>query len=154
MSPALGGKPRCGFRTRCAEEGQREAGVLGKSGPGISIPQADEICLFIVRNWRTIVRIMRAKKNNPIDWLFPEARKKTLALLLGDPDRRWYLRDIERRTGLAIGTVRRELTGLAKAEIISKTKDQRRKPNLLSSQLRTSVLVRAFRASKENCGGG
>ncbi|UCG46481.1 MAG: nucleotidyltransferase domain-containing protein [Phycisphaerales bacterium] len=69
---------------------------------------------------------MRTKKNNPIDWLFPEARKKTLALLLGDPDRRWYLRDIERRTGLAIGTVRRELTGLAKAEIISKTKDGNR----------------------------
>ena len=69
---------------------------------------------------------MRTKKNNPIDWLFPEARKKTLALLLGDPDRRWYLRDIERRTALAIGTVRRELTGLAKAEIISKTKDGNR----------------------------
>ncbi len=49
-----------------------------------------------------------------------------LALLLGDPDKRWYLRDIERRTGLAIGTVRRELTGLAKAEIISKTRDGNR----------------------------
>jgi len=69
---------------------------------------------------------MRTRKKNPIDWLFPEARKKTLALLLGDPDRRWYLRDIERRTGLAIGTVRRELTGLARAEIISKTQDGNR----------------------------
>ena len=69
---------------------------------------------------------MRTKKKKPIDWLFPEVRKKTLALLLGDPDKRWYLRDIERRTGLAIGTVRRELTGLARAEIISKTKDGNR----------------------------
>lgn len=69
---------------------------------------------------------MRTKKKTPIDWLFPEVRKKALSLLLGDPDKRWYLRDIERRTGLAIGTVCRELTGLAKAEIILKTKDGNR----------------------------
>ncbi|HIJ72367.1 MAG TPA: hypothetical protein HPP87_13585 [Planctomycetes bacterium] len=69
---------------------------------------------------------MRTEKKNPIDWLLPEVRKKVLALLLGSPDKRWYLRDIERRTNLAIGTVRRELTGLAKAEIITKTKDGNR----------------------------
>jgi len=69
---------------------------------------------------------MRTKKKNPIDWLLPEVRKKVLALLLGNPDKRWYLRDIERRTNLAIGTVRRELTGLTKAEIITKTKDGNR----------------------------
>ena len=69
---------------------------------------------------------MRTKKKNPIDWLFPEVRKKVLALLLADPTQRWYLRDIERRTGLAIGTVRRELTGLTSAEIITKSKDGNR----------------------------
>src|SRR4030042_2119702 len=69
---------------------------------------------------------MRTIKKNPIDWLFPEVRKKVLALLLSSPDKRWYLRDIERRTGLAIGTVRRELTGLNRAEIITKTKDGNR----------------------------
>lgn len=36
------------------------------------------------------------------------------------------MRDIERRTGLAIGTVRRELVGLANAEIITKSKDGNR----------------------------
>jgi predicted nucleotidyltransferase len=79
-----------------------------------------------VRFWRTIVRIMGTIEKNPIDWLFPEVRKKVLALLLSDPAQRWYLRDIERRTDLAIGTVRRELTGLAKAEIITKSKDGNR----------------------------
>ena len=69
---------------------------------------------------------MRTKKKNPIDWLFPEVRKKVLALLLADPAQRWYLRDIERRTGLAIGTVHRELTGLANTEIITKSKDGNR----------------------------
>jgi predicted nucleotidyltransferase len=69
---------------------------------------------------------MRTKKKKPIDWLFPEVRKKVLALLLSDPAQRWYLRDIERRTSLAIGTVRRELTGLTNAEIINKSKDGNR----------------------------
>jgi len=82
--------------------------------------------LIFVRFWRTIVRIVGTKKKNPIDWLFPVVRKKVLALLLADPAQRWYLRDIERRTGLAIGTVRRELIGLANAEIITKSKDGNR----------------------------
>ena len=79
-----------------------------------------------VRNKRTIVRYMRTKKKKPIDWLFPEVRSKTLALLLDDPGKRWYLRDMERRTGLGVSTVRRELTGLTEAEIISKTLDGNR----------------------------
>jgi len=82
--------------------------------------------LIFVRFWRTIVCIMGTKKKNPIDWLFPEVRKKVLALLLTDPAQRWYLRDIERRTSLAIGTVRRELIGLANAGIITKSKDGNR----------------------------
>lgn len=73
-----------------------------------------------------MVRNMRTKKKNPIDWLFPQVRKHVLVLLLGDPAGRWYLRDIERRTGLALGTVRRELCGLVQAEIITKTKDGNR----------------------------
>ena len=79
-----------------------------------------------MRNKRTIVRYMRTKKKKPIDWLFPEVRSKTLALLLDDPGKRWYLRDMERRTGLGVSTVRRELTGLTEAEIISKTLDGNR----------------------------
>jgi predicted nucleotidyltransferase len=72
------------------------------------------------------VRIVVTKNKKPIDWLFPEVRKKVLALLLAKPDQQWYLRDIERRTGLAIGTVRRELIGLANVGIITKSKDGNR----------------------------
>jgi len=69
---------------------------------------------------------MRTVKKNAIDWLFPDVRKKVLALLLADPAQRWYLRDIARRTGCALGTVRRELTGLANAEILTKSTDGNR----------------------------
>lgn len=72
------------------------------------------------------MRIVVTKNKKPIDWLFPEVRKKVLALLLAKPDQQWYLRDIERRTGLAIGTVRRELIGLANVGIITKSKDGNR----------------------------
>jgi len=61
-----------------------------------------------------------------IDWLFPPVRKRLLALLLGRPDARWHLRDIGRQTGLALGTVRRELAGLVQAEIVTAAKDGNR----------------------------
>ena len=69
---------------------------------------------------------MRTKTKNAIDWLFPDVRKKVLALLLSSPDELWYLRDIERRLGLAVGTIRRELTGLRNAGIVVKSKDGNR----------------------------
>ncbi len=72
---------------------------------------------------------MRTKKKEikaPIDWLFPRVRKEVLVLLFISPGQRWYLRDIQRRTGCAMGTVRRELNGLANADIITKTKEGNR----------------------------
>jgi predicted nucleotidyltransferase len=69
---------------------------------------------------------MRTKKKSAIDWLFPEVRKKTLVLLLSNPEKSWHLRDIERQTSLAIGTVHRELEGLVNAEIAIKSKDGNR----------------------------
>jgi len=65
-----------------------------------------------VRGRRTIVRIMKTPRKQVIDWLFPRARKNVLTLMLMDPRRRWHLRDVVRRTGCAIGTIRRELAGL------------------------------------------
>lgn len=61
-----------------------------------------------------------------IDWLLPPVRKRVLALLLGRPDERWHLRDMARQTGLALGTVRRELAGLVQAEIVTAAKDGNR----------------------------
>jgi predicted nucleotidyltransferase len=72
---------------------------------------------------------MRTKKKNvsgPIDWLFPRVRKEVLVLLFRQPQQRWYLRDIQRRTGSAMGTVRRELNGLADADILLKTREGNR----------------------------
>jgi predicted nucleotidyltransferase len=42
------------------------------------------------------------------------------------PQQRWYLRDIARRTGLALGTVRRELAGLVAAGILTQVKEGNR----------------------------
>jgi len=61
-----------------------------------------------------------------IEWLFPPARRKVLALLLVGPQVRWHLRDVARRTGLALGTVRRELKGLVQAGILTEVRDGNR----------------------------
>jgi predicted nucleotidyltransferase len=73
------------------------------------------------------VRIMRTSRKRPIDWLFPETRKHTLTLLFGRPDERWYLRDIARRTGSALGSIQRELAGLVQSDILTQSKDGNRK---------------------------
>ncbi len=69
---------------------------------------------------------MRTKKKQAVEWLFPEVRRRVLSLLLMSPDERWYLRDIARRTRCALGTVRRELEGLADAGIAQRAKDGNR----------------------------
>lgn len=69
---------------------------------------------------------MSTNLKSPINWLFPDVRKRVLALLLGAPEERWYMRDIARRTGCALGTVRRELAGLADAEIVKRFPDGNR----------------------------
>ncbi|HUV65398.1 MAG TPA: nucleotidyltransferase domain-containing protein [Sedimentisphaerales bacterium] len=69
---------------------------------------------------------MRTTKKAAIDWLLPEVRKEVLALLLTSPQQSWHLRDIARKTGFALGTIQRELTGLAQAEIVLRRKDGNR----------------------------
>jgi predicted nucleotidyltransferase len=69
---------------------------------------------------------MKTNIKTPIDWLFPQVRKRVLALLLTAPQRRWYLRQIAQQTGSALGTVRRELAGLTGAEIVIRAKDGNR----------------------------
>lgn len=82
--------------------------------------------LPIVRKMRTIVRDMRTNGKRPIDWLFPPVRTKVLAVVLMNPDKRWYLRDLVRRTGLAQGSVQRELAGLRRAGILTSEKEGNR----------------------------
>lgn len=69
---------------------------------------------------------MNTKNNNPIEWLFPGVRREVLGLVFGEPDQSWHLRDIERKTGFSVNTVRRELNGLTNAELVVKRTDGNR----------------------------
>jgi predicted nucleotidyltransferase len=50
--------------------------------------------------------------------LFPGARGRILGLVFGAPDRAFYLREIVKQTGLAIGQVQRELARLSTSGIL------------------------------------
>lgn len=54
--------------------------------------------------------------------LFTDYRRRVLGLLLLHPDRRYHLREIARLTGTVPGTLTRELTKLADAGLLVKTK--------------------------------
>jgi predicted nucleotidyltransferase len=53
--------------------------------------------------------------------LFPKARRGILRLLLGHPDRAFYLREIVARTGLGVGSVQRELERLCRGGILRRS---------------------------------
>lgn len=55
-----------------------------------------------------------------IEALFPRVRRSVLALLLGQPDRQFHLREIIRAVNGGKGAVERELKSLAKAGIITR----------------------------------
>ncbi|OHB64713.1 MAG: hypothetical protein A2Y76_06495 [Planctomycetes bacterium RBG_13_60_9] len=69
---------------------------------------------------------MRTPRGQAQDWLFPRVRKAVLTLLLMDPDQRWHLREVVRRTDCAVGTVRRELKGLVACGIAVENRDGNR----------------------------
>jgi len=99
-----------------------------------------------------------------IEWLFPPARRKVLALLLAGPQVRWHLRDVARRTGLALGTVRRELKGLVQAGILTEVRDGNRTyyqadtgcpviPDLTALMQKTAGLAEALRTALKPLAG-
>jgi predicted nucleotidyltransferase len=53
--------------------------------------------------------------------LFGRTRRNILALLFGRPDETFYLRQVARETGAGVGAVQRELAGLTKAGLITRT---------------------------------
>ena len=57
--------------------------------------------------------------------LFGRTRRRVLALLLGHPDERLYLRQIVRQSGAGLGAVQRELQVLAEAGILRRTVEGR-----------------------------
>lgn len=54
--------------------------------------------------------------------LFPEYRRRVLGLLMLNPDKTYHVREIARLTGTAPGTLARELSKLAKASLLDRTK--------------------------------
>jgi len=57
--------------------------------------------------------------------LFGGTRRNVLALLLGRPDQKFYLREIARETGAGIGALQRELAQLVEAGLILRAPDGR-----------------------------
>jgi len=53
--------------------------------------------------------------------LFGRTRRNILALLFGRPDEAFYLRQLARETGAGVGAVQRELAGLTRAGLITRT---------------------------------
>jgi len=63
---------------------------------------------------------------NTIEHLFPRARVELLHLLFSDPTRSLHLRDLARLSGLALGTIQREVSNLRQAELITERRDGNR----------------------------
>jgi predicted nucleotidyltransferase len=54
------------------------------------------------------------------DALFGRSRRAILALLFGQPGQAFYLRQIAQLTGLAVGSVQRELANLLRADLVDR----------------------------------
>jgi len=62
---------------------------------------------------------------DPGTLLFGKTRRQMLAWLYGHPDERFYLRQLARHTGSALGAVQRELQSLSRAGLVTRTVDGR-----------------------------
>jgi predicted nucleotidyltransferase len=69
---------------------------------------------------------MRTPKGQVQDWLLPRVRRAVLTLLMMNPDKRWHLREVGRKAGCAVGTVRRELKGLVECGVVVESRDGNR----------------------------
>jgi predicted nucleotidyltransferase len=79
--------------------------------------------LTCVLNLVTLVRIVRTTGTSvdPATVLFGRTRRRLLGWLLGHPDEAYYLRQIVRQTGTAVGAVQRELQLLTAAGLVRRT---------------------------------
>ena len=63
---------------------------------------------------------------NLIEKLFPRARAELIRLLFTDPNRTLHLREIARLSGLALGTIQREVANMRASELILERRDGNR----------------------------
>lgn len=83
------------------------------------------------------------------DILFKEYRKRVLSLLLLRPDQAFHVREIARLTGTVPGTLHKELSKLADADILIKTSrgnqvSYQANPNCLIFEELSSILRKTF----------
>jgi predicted nucleotidyltransferase len=71
----------------------------------------DTIVLIIDYNTMDILKLKKSK-----------TRRKILQLFFSDPNKKYYLRELERILNLPVGNIRRELLGLEKAGIFKREK--------------------------------
>lgn len=57
-----------------------------------------------------------------VDALFTTTQRRLLGLLFGQPDRSFYFKEILRRTGMGVATIKRELDRMVDAGILTRTK--------------------------------
>jgi len=66
-------------------------------------------------------------RSSPIlEALFPDIRSKILAVLLLQPEKRWYLTELASRLETQPSSLQREVEALSKAGLLEQTKDGRR----------------------------
>lgn len=56
----------------------------------------------------------------PIEFLFSPYRRKVLAVLFLNPEERFHVRELERKTGISAGSLHRELKAMAEAGILKR----------------------------------
>ena len=90
-----------------------------------------------------------------METLFPKARAELLRLLFTDPVKTHHLRSLARLSGLAIGTIQREVAKMREAELILEERDGNRLyfrantqhpffPELRTMTLKTTGLIEPF----------
>jgi predicted nucleotidyltransferase len=81
--------------------------------------------LAVVLKFATIVLNMRARKANAqpqlVELLFGTYRRRILSLLLLHPDQGFYVREIERLTGVPSGSLHREVSQLTEAGLLQRS---------------------------------
>ncbi|MGB0372928.1 MAG: nucleotidyltransferase domain-containing protein [Opitutales bacterium] len=61
-----------------------------------------------------------------LEQIFPKVRAEIIRLLFGDSERQLHLRDLARLSGLAVGTVQREVAKMREIELIKEYRDGNR----------------------------
>lgn len=63
-----------------------------------------------------------SSSRSPADALFTTTQRRLLGLLYDQPERSFYFKEILRRTGMGVATIKRELDSMVEAGILTRAK--------------------------------